>query len=449
MIIDDALKEIESGEQTRQSPGSSISFFKIQGGFPLNGEIIPQGNKNEALPALAACCLTDEKVYLDNLPCIEDVRMMIKILMALGVEVNCKNLTSATVQSNGQIKTELPSDLCGSLRGSVTLAGPLLARYGRVSLPRPGGDRIGRRRLDTHILALQALGANVSVKPAGFELKAKKLKGADILLDEASVTATENAICAATLAEGETIIRNAASEPHVQGLCRMLISMGAQIDGIGTNIVKVKGVKKLKGTTHNIGPDYQEIGSFISLAAVTRGELIIKNVNISDLRMIRMIFRKLGINTVDDGNNLIIPKKQSLKITTDIGGAVTKIDDAPWPGFPSDLTSVALVTATQCKGTVLIHEKMYESRLYFTDSLISMGAKIILCDPHRAVVIGPTQLYGTRLNSPDIRAGMALLIGALCAKGESTMFNIYQIDRGFYRIDERLSKLGAKIQRIG
>lgn len=435
--------------ESRSPVSSTGAYFKIQGGFPITGEITPQGNKNEALPALAACCLTDEKVFLENLPRIQDVKMMIKILEYLGVKIECPSESSVIAQATGKIKTELPADLCGSLRGSVTLAGPLLAKFGRVFLPRPGGDRIGRRRLDTHILALKALGAQVKIKPNGFELSAKKLKGADILLDEASVTATENTICAATIAEGETIIRNAASEPHVQGLCRMLTSMGAIIDGIGTNVVRVKGVKKLKGASHKIGPDYQEIGSFISLAAVTKGELRIKNVNIADLRMIRMIFNKLGIHTIADGDDLIVPEKQSLRIATDIGGAITKIDDAPWPGFPSDLTSVALVTATQCKGTVLIHEKMYESRLYFTDSLISMGARIILCDPHRAVVIGKTPLTGARLNSPDIRAGMALLIGALCAKGESVIFNISQIDRGFYKIDERLSALGAKIERVG
>ena len=436
-------------EQQRDTQIAAGAFFRIQGGNSISGEITPQGNKNEALPALAACCLTNEKVFLENLPLIEDVKMMVKILRSLGVNVECPSPSAAVVQTTGKVKTRLSIDLCGNLRGSITLAGPLLARYGRVVLPRPGGDRIGRRRLDTHILALRELGAQVKVKPFGFELKAKKLKGADILLDEASVTATENAVCAASLAEGDTIIRNAASEPHVQGLCNMLNLMGAQIDGIGTNVLRIKGVEKLKGAVHRIGPDYQEIGSFISLAVVTKGELCIKNVNINDLRMIRMVMGKLGIQTVESGNDLIVPRKQSLKIVAEIGGAITKIDDAPWPGFPSDLTSVALVTATQCKGTVLIHEKMYESRLYFTDSLLSMGARIILCDPHRAVVIGPSTLHSARLNSPDIRAGMALLIGALCAHGESTIFNISQIDRGFYKIDERLSTLGAKIERIG
>lgn len=424
------------------------SYLKIVGGYPISGEIEPQGNKNEALPALAACCLTDEEMILENLPFIEDVRVMIKILESLGANVQIKEPSSAVIKVSGKIRTQLPADLCGSLRGSVTLAGPLLAKFGKVTLPRPGGDRIGRRRLDTHILALKALGAKVKVKPFGFELSASELKGNDILLDEASVTATENAICAATLAKGETIIRNAASEPHVQGLCRMLNSMGARIEGIGTNVIRIKGVDKLHGATHQIGPDYQEIGSFIALAAVTKGELRIKNIKIEDLRMIRMVFEKLGVKTIHDGDDLVVPKKQCLRIATDIGGAITKIDDAPWPGFPSDLTSVALVTATQCKGTVLIHEKMYESRLYFTDSLINMGARIILCDPHRAVIIGPAKLHGTRVNSPDIRAGMALLIAALCAKGESNIYNVNQIDRGFYKIDQRLASLGAKIERV-
>lgn len=441
------LKE-EIEEITKNEIPARGSYLRIEGGYSINGEIEPQGNKNEALPALAACCLTDEEVFLENLPFIQDVRVMMNILESLGAKIQIMEPSSATIKVSGKIRTQLPPDLCGSLRGSVTLAGPLLARYGRVTLPRPGGDRIGRRRLDTHILALRALGAKVKVKPFGFELSASELNGADILLDEASVTATENAICAATLAKGETIIRNAASEPHVQGLCRMLNSMGANIEGIGTNVLRVKGVEKLHGTKHIIGPDYQEIGSFIALAAVTKGELRIKNVNIEDLRMIRMVFEKLGVKTVQNGNDLVVPKKQSLKIATDIGGAITKIDDAPWPGFPSDLTSVALVTATQCKGTVLIHEKMYESRLYFTDSLINMGARIILCDPHRAVIIGPTKLHGTRVNSPDIRAGMALLIAALCAKGESNIYNVSQIDRGFYKIDQRLANLGAKIERV-
>jgi UDP-N-acetylglucosamine 1-carboxyvinyltransferase len=424
------------------------AYFKVIGGKPLNGVIVPQGNKNEALPVLAACCLTDQPVTLQNSPDIEDVRVMQQIVARLGVRVEA---TGATVQVHAQQApaTELPDDLSAKLRGSVTLAGPLLARCGRVVLPRPGGDRIGRRRLDTHLLALQALGAELTETAVGFELRAKKLRGADILLDEASVTGTENAVCAAVLAEGETIIRNAASEPHVQGLCHMLNRMGARIAGIGSNLLMIQGVTSLHGTTHRIGPDYQEIGSFISLAAVTGGQLVVKNADCGNLRMVRLLFNRLGIETlVENGDDLLIPAGQSLEIVQDVGGAISKIDDAPWPGFPADITSTALVTATQCKGTILIHEKMYESRLYFTDSLISMGARIILCDPHRAVVIGPGKLRGARLNSPDIRAGMAMLIAALCAEGESTIQNIVQIDRGFANIDTRLAKLGAQIERL-
>ncbi len=342
---------------------------------------------------------------------------------------------------------ELPAEESARLRGSVTLAGPLLARNGRVFLPRPGGDRIGRRRLDTHILALQALGARVKTFPDGFELQCERLRGADILLDEASVTGTENAVCAAALAEGETVIRNAASEPHVQGLCRMLNAMGAKIEGIGSNILRVQGVEKLRGAPHRIGPDYLEVGSFVALAAVTGGELFVEDADIENLRMIRLVFSRLGIETRVEDDGLLTPADQSLEIISDLGGAIPRIDDAPWPGFPADMTSVILVTATQCKGTVLIHEKMFESRLFFVDRLISMGARIVLCDPHRAVVMGPSPLTGAVVSSPDIRAGMAMLIAALCAQGESIIQNITQIDRGFTRIDERLRLLGAEIER--
>jgi len=423
--------------------------FRVKGGKPLAGTVIPQGNKNEALPVLAACCLTSQPVTIENVPDIEDVWLMKKILTALGVSIELTGAPGTVrVQARTNPATDLPPELCAMLRGSVTLAGPLLARCGRVVLPKPGGDRIGRRRLDTHLLALQSLGAKVELTDAGFELTAQKLKGADILLDEASVTATENALCAAAMAEGETILRNAASEPHVQGLCRLLVKMGARIEGIGSNLLRIKGVSALSGASHCIGPDYQEIGSFISMAAATDGEILIRNAVPEDLRMIRLVFSKLGIETVVEGADLRVPGGQPRQIVSDWGGAVPKIDDAPWPGFPTDLTSVALVAATQCYGTVLIHEKMYESRLYFTDSLISMGARIILCDPHRAVVIGPAKLRGTRLNSPDIRAGMAMLIAALCAEGESVIQNIIQIDRGFSNIDGRLQALGADIQRI-
>ncbi len=421
--------------------------FHVVGGAVVSGEITPQGNKNEALPVCAAACLTDQPVTIDNLPTIEDVTIMQQILRKLGVSVEVTG-NSATICAANNPKSDLPAKLCAQLRGSVTLAGPILARSGRVFLPKPGGDRIGRRRLDTHVLALQALGAQVETRPDGFELKASKLRGADVLLDEASVTATENAVCAASLAEGQTILRNAACEPHVQGLCRMLVQMGAKIEGIGSNILYIQGVDRLHGTRHKVGPDYLEVGSFISVAAVTGGKLLIKDVCHDDNRMLLQIYNRLGIEVVAQGNDLLVPSGQSMKITHDLGGAVPKIDDAPWPGFPADLTSIALVTATQCAGTILIHEKMYESRLFFVDNLIAMGAQIILCDPHRAVVIGPAKLRGSTLTSPDIRAGMTMLIAALCAEGESTIHNIRQIDRGFERIDQRLNALGAKIQRL-
>jgi UDP-N-acetylglucosamine 1-carboxyvinyltransferase len=340
-------------------------------------------------------------------------------------------------------------ELAGKLRGSVTLAGPLLARTGRALLPKPGGDRIGRRRLDTHLLGFEALGAKVEVLPFGFLLEADRLEGADILLDEASVTATENMVAAAALAKGETVIRNAASEPHVQGLCRMLVRMGARIEGIGTNLLRVQGVEGLTGVEHRIGPDYLEVGSFISLAAVTGGDLVIDDVVFDDLRMIRFNYDRLGIKTIEQDGALYVPRGQAMEVRPDQGGAIPEFDDAPWPGFPADMTSVALVTATQCKGTVLIHEKMFESRLFFTDNLIQMGARIVLCDPHRAVVIGKERLRGARVTSPDIRAGMAMLIAALCAEGESEIQNVDQIDRGFTQIDERLRALGASIERLG
>ncbi len=427
-----------------------MDYFKVAGGTPLQGRVNPQGNKNEALPLLAACCLTDQPMTLENVPAIEDVLVMREILAALGVDLPAtSNPTTIQVQAKGPLRAELPEELCTRLRGSVTLAGPLLARLGRVVLPKPGGDRIGRRRLDTHLLAFQALGADVRTTAQGYDIRADQLTGSDLLLDEASVTATENAVCVATFAKGETTILNAASEPHVQGLCQCLNKMGARIEGIGSNLLRIQGVDRLHGACHRIRPDYLEIGSFISLAAVTGGELVITDGNSPDLRMIRSVFERLGIPTVGQGEDLLVPRQgRDMNIESDWGGAVPKIDDAPWPGFPADLTSVALMTATQCHGTILIHEKLFESRLFFTDSLISMGARIILCDPHRAVVIGPDRLHGMRVSSPDIRAGMALLIAALCAEGSSIIHNIVQIDRGFAQIDERLRLLGAQIERV-
>jgi len=425
--------------------------FLVQGGNPIKGEIEPQGNKNEAMPLMAATCLTDQPVTLQNVPQIDDVKLMENILNELGLVSSESDADKArrtvTLQSKQAPKSSIPFELGSRLRGSVTLAGPLLARTGSVTLPRPGGDRIGRRRLDTHLQIFSALGAEVSDARDGIRIQAKKLKGADILLDEASVTATENGLCAAALAEGTTIFHNAASEPHVQALANLLNAMGARISGIGTNTLTVEGVKSLKGATHRIGPDYLEAGSFLALAAVTGGELKIKNAAPQHLRMILQTFARLGIETTIEGQDIRVPKNQKLEVEKEFGGAVPHIADAPWPGFPADMTSVALVTATQCKGTVLIHEKLFESRLFFVDGLLEMGARIILCDPHRAVVLGSDKLRGAKLASPDIRAGMALLIAALCAEGESEIRNIGQIDRGFSRIEERLRGLGAKIER--
>jgi UDP-N-acetylglucosamine 1-carboxyvinyltransferase len=425
--------------------------FIVQGGNPISGEIEPQGNKNEAMPLMAAACLTGQPVILQNIPQIDDVRLMEKILNDLGLSTSesdaCSTRRTLTLQAKEGPKSTIHSELGSRLRGSVTLAGPLLARTGEVTLPRPGGDRIGRRRLDTHLQIFSALGATINDNKDGLQIKAKKLRGADILLDEASVTATENGLCAASLAEGTTTIHNAASEPHVQALANLLNAMGAQITGIGTNTLTIEGVKFLKGATHRIGPDYLEAGSFLALAAVTGGSLKIKNAAPHHMRMILQTFARLGIHTDIQGQDILVAKNQKLEVEKEFGGAVPHIADAPWPGFPADMTSVALVTATQCKGTVLIHEKLFESRLFFVDGLLEMGARIILCDPHRAVVLGSDKLRGAKLASPDIRAGMALLIAALCAEGESEIRNITQIDRGFSRIEERLKSLGAQIER--
>lgn len=429
--------------------GIRRASFRVVGGEPLCGRIRPQGNKNEALPILAASILTSEPLMLDNVPDIHDVRVMLQLLESIGVAVERLDGNSRLrVACASAPNSDVPWDLAGKLRGSVTLAGPLLARTGRAILPKPGGDRIGRRRLDTHLLGFETLGAKVEVLPFGFLLEADHLEGADVLLDEASVTATENILSAAVLAKGETIIRNAASEPHVQGMCHMLCRMGARIDGIGTNLLRIQGVDGLRGAEHRVGPDYLEVGSFISLAAVTGGDLVIEDAVFADLRMIRFNYDRLGIKTIEQDGALYVPRDQPMVVRPDQGGAIPEFDDAPWPGFPADMTSVALVTATQCKGTILIHEKMFESRLFFTDNLIQMGARIVLCDPHRAVVMGKEKLRGARVASPDIRAGMAMLIAALCADGESEIQNVDQIDRGFTRIDERLRQLGAHIERI-
>jgi UDP-N-acetylglucosamine 1-carboxyvinyltransferase len=421
--------------------------FVISGGIPIHGTVAPSGNKNAALPILAATLLTDKPVTLHNLPNIGDVRTMLVLLENLGARVQRHSTHSVTIHAADITCTCPDPGLFSEIRGSLTLLGPMLARAGRITLTLPGGDRIGRRRIDTHLLALCALGAKVDQNDH-FEMSADSLHGAEIRLDETSVTGTENAVMAASLARGETVIRNAASEPHVQEVCHYLNGLGAQIEGIGSNVLRIQGRECLQGGECTIGPDFMEVGSFIGLAAVTGGEILIKNAAPNHLGMIRMVFERLGVHFEVRGKDIFVPANQSLTIVDDLGGAVPKIDDAPWPGFPTDLLSIALVVATQAKGTVLIHEKMFDSRLYFVDRLIAMGARIVLCDPHRAVVVGPSMLHGETLHSPDIRAGMALLIAALCARGESTIQNINQIDRGYERIETKLQALGAKIERV-
>jgi UDP-N-acetylglucosamine 1-carboxyvinyltransferase len=424
-----------------------MDMFVIEGGHSLCGTVTPSGNKNAALPLLASCFLTERPLVLRNVPDIRDVRNMMQLLADLGVEIEQLSRHEVRLQASNVHKAQLSETLCREIRASILLAGPVLARLGHVELPPPGGDVIGRRRLDTHFSALRAMGAEVDVDHV-FRLRAQRLHGADFLLDEASVTATENAIMAASLAEGTTVIRNAASEPHVQELCQFLVQMGCQIEGIGSNTLTVHGAKSLQGGEFTIGADYIETGSFIGLAAATGGEILVKNATPEHLGMIRLVFERLGVRFEIKGPDVLVPAGQSLEVVPDMGGAIPKIEDMPWPAFPSDLISIALVVATQSAGTVLIHEKMYESRLYFVDKLISMGARIVLCDPHRCIVQGPSPLHGERLESPDIRAGVALLIAALCARGQSIIRNIGQIDRGYERIETKLQSLGAKIERV-
>lgn len=421
--------------------------YHVEGGFPIKGTIKASGNKNAALPCIAACVLTNEPVILQNIPDIEDTGVMFDVLRSLGVSVESVGANAWKVEAKNIEKSEIPAMFTKKIRGSILFAGPLVARTGKVVMSPPGGDVIGRRRVDTHFLALQELGVNISAN-GQFVFATNKLVGADIFLDEASVTATENAVMAAVLAEGQTIITNAASEPHVQDLCKMLISMGAKISGVGSNILTIDGVKKLHGTEYRIGPDYMEIGSFIGLAAATKGSITITGVEPRDLRPIKLAFKKLGIHWEIEGDALTVPMGQSMQVDTDLGGMTPKIDDSPWPGFPADLTSVMTVVATQVSGTVLIFEKMFESRMFFVDKLIGMGARITLCDPHRAVVSGPCRLHGDELVSPDVRAGMALVIAALSAQGESVIRNVYQIERGYEHLVERLQSLGAHITRV-
>ncbi|MCH8844145.1 MAG: UDP-N-acetylglucosamine 1-carboxyvinyltransferase [SAR324 cluster bacterium] len=424
--------------------------YIVEGGHPLSGEITPAGNKNEALPTLAAVLLTADAVTVHNVPNIKDIRDMLRLLEGLGVNVEYLGDHSLRLQAGEGSATSPDPAIAGRIRGSFLLAGPLLARHGEVTLPVPGGDRIGQRRLDTHMLVLEQMGALVDWGTGHhyrLTLPGGRFQGRPVFLDEASVTATENAVMAAVCAKGTTVLENAASEPHVQGLCRMLVAMGARIDGIGTNRVEVEGVDSLSGCEHTLLPDHTEVGSFIGLAAVTGGELLIRDAGIENLRMIRLVFRRLGVECVEEGAHLRIPAGQELTIRSDLDDAIPKIDDGPWPAFPSDLTSIATVVATQCKGTVLIFEKMFENRLFWVDGLIRMGARIILCDLHRAVIVGPARLAPSIISTPDIRAGMALLIAALCADGTSEIQNIQQIDRGYEAIDTRLNAIGARIRR--
>lgn len=421
--------------------------YLIEGSHPLKGKIRPSGNKNAALPCLAATLLSDEEVVLKNVPDIEDVEVMIGILKTLGSTVQRVGKYTYSLKTQNIKKCDIPLEMAKQIRASILFAGPLLSRCGKVTLPPPGGDVIGRRRLDTHFLAFKELGARIEVDGV-FSLTAKKLVGADLFLDEASVTATENAIMAAVLAEGTTVIQNAASEPHVQDLCHMLNGMGARISGIGSNILRIEGAKRLRGTEFKISTDFIEVGSLIGLAAVTRSELEIEDAAPQFLRMTKIAFSRLGIHWETEGDTIRVPAGQELKVIPDIGGMIPKIDDAPWPGFPPDLVSIALVAATQVEGTILVYEKMFESRMFFVDKLIGMGARIILCDPHRAVVSGPSRLKGAELVSPDVRAGMAMVIAALCAEGKSTIGNVYQIERGYENLSQRLKNLGAHIERI-
>jgi UDP-N-acetylglucosamine 1-carboxyvinyltransferase len=424
--------------------------FIVEGGARLEGEITPAGNKNEALPVLACVLLTVESVTVRNLPDISDIRDMIALLENLGVTVEALGEHAFRFQAR-ELNGERPDlETARRIRGSILLAGPLLARQGSATLPSPGGDRIGLRRLDTHLLVLEQLGARTEEKGGGvfrFVLPESRFRGGRIFLDEASVTATENAIMAAVCAEGMTELENAACEPHIQGLCRMLQAMGARIEGIGTNRLVIEGVERLSGCEHTLMPDHTEVGSFIGLAAVTGSELLIRDAGLANLRMIRLMFSRLGVETEEEGPHLRVPAHQEKVIRLDLDDAIPKIDDGPWPAFPSDLTSIMTVVATQCTGTVLIFEKMFENRLFWVDRLIGMGARIILCDLHRAVVVGPSRLSGGLITTPDIRAGMALLIAALGAQGTSEIHNIQQIDRGYEAIDQRLSDLGARIRR--
>jgi UDP-N-acetylglucosamine 1-carboxyvinyltransferase len=424
-----------------------MESFVIEGGRPLSGRIRAAGNKNGALPILAATLLSTAPVTLRNVPRIRDVETMVELLADLGADAEWVGRNEVRVHAEELARSEPDEELCRRIRASFLLAAPLLARTGRATMPPPGGDVIGRRRLDTHIHAFEQLGVEIEAGRR-YELRVGRLQGRDIFLDEASVMGTENAIMAAVCAEGETVVGNAACEPHVQDLCRFLGSLGARIEGIGSNVLHIRGVRALEGGEYRIGADHIEVASFVGLAAVTGGELVVEDVVPADLLPLEHHFDRIGVRWDVEGDTVRVPAGQELVVRDDLGGQIPKIEDGPWPAFPADLTSIALAVATQARGTILIFEKMFENRLFFVDKLVGMGARIILCDPHRAVVTGPAQLYGERLASPDIRAGMAMLIAALCAEGVSTIGNVREIDRGYERIDERLRDLGARIERV-
>lgn len=425
--------------------------FIIQGGIPLQGEVTPSGNKNAALPLLAACLLTEEPVILHNVPIIKDLEAMRALISSLGVTIETIDQHSWRVHAREVRASGLDPELCRRIRASILLAGPMVARAGELRLPPPGGDVIGRRRVDTHILALEALGASAEYDRTHrvFNFHRNGLTGNEILLDEASVTATENAIMAAVTARGTTILRNSASEPHVQELCLFLNRLGAQIENIGSNTLHIHGVPRLGGGEFHIGPDYLEVVSFIGASIVTRGSIRIRNAGPEHLDMIKLVFKRMGVSWEEEGIDVVVPQDQRLSIDPDLGDAIPEISVMPWPSFPTDLMSVAIVVATQSSGSILFHDWMYEGRMYFTDKLKGMGAQIVLCDPHRCIVQGPTKLIGENVESPDIRAGLALVLAALAAEGTSTIRNVGQIDRGYERIDEKLRALGARIERVG
>jgi UDP-N-acetylglucosamine 1-carboxyvinyltransferase len=421
--------------------------YLVEGGHKLSGTIEPSGNKNAALPIIAAALLTEHPVTLENVPRIRDTETLVELVQSVGAVAEWRARNTLFIHAKTVRAADLDPELCARIRASILLAGPLLARCGEVTLPPPGGDVIGRRRLDTHFLAFEQLGASV-VASTRLEFRCSRLTGADVFLDEPSVTATENALMAAVAALGTTHLRNAASEPHVQDLALFLLALGARIEGIGTNTMIVHGPATLGGANYSIGPDHIEVGSLIGLAAVTRSPLRIARAGVEHLRSIRMGFERLGIVCEVEGHDLIVPAAQTLKIRDDVGGHVPKLEDQPWPAFPADLMSIAIVTATQCEGVILMFEKMFESRMFFVDKLIAMGGRIVLCDPHRAIIAGPSRLKGALMTSPDIRAGMAMLLAAACAEGISTINNADQIERGYERIDERLNALGAQITRV-